>query len=143
MTYTFDPQILIRLRKAQFWTQEDLSAASGVSVRTIQRIEREGGGSLESWKGLAAAFDVPVETLQSNSSQSRFSPTQKRVAFIMVCFGFAFALLMNGFAWGAMLNHLFDQSADLRPHSIMLMIYGLGLALAFFPPVFFWKKYQR
>jgi len=36
------------------WTQEDLSAASGVSVRTIQRIEQGERGSLESWKAFAA-----------------------------------------------------------------------------------------
>jgi len=104
MTNTFDPQILIRLRKAQFWTQEDLSAASGVSVRTIQRIEREGGGSLESWKGLAAAFDVPVETFQFVYAKQSYSAAEKRRAIIDVSLGCAGGFFGCAVSWWSIMQ---------------------------------------
>ena len=45
------------------WTQQILSDASGLSVRTIQRIESGGIPSKESLLSLAAALDVKVEDL--------------------------------------------------------------------------------
>lgn len=60
MKTVFDQKALISLRRDKLWTQEDLAAASGVSTRTIQRIELGDGGSLETWKALAAASDVDV-----------------------------------------------------------------------------------
>ena len=45
------------------WTQQVLSDASGLSVRTIQRIESGGIPSKESLLSLAAALDVKVEDL--------------------------------------------------------------------------------
>ena len=51
---------VVALRNSQNWTQEDLAAAAGVSVRTIQRVETIGTGSQETSKALAAAFDVDI-----------------------------------------------------------------------------------
>lgn len=51
---------VVALRNSQNWTQEDLAAAAGVSVRTIQRVETMGTGSQETSKALGAAFDVDI-----------------------------------------------------------------------------------
>ena len=45
------------------WTQQVLSEASGLSIRTIQRIEKGEMPSKESLLSLAAAIDVKVEDL--------------------------------------------------------------------------------
>lgn len=45
------------------WSQEQLAQHSGLSVRTIQRIERGRKASLETMKCLAAAFDVNITDL--------------------------------------------------------------------------------
>ena len=45
------------------WTQQVLSVASGLSIRTIQRIESGEIPSKESLLALAAALDVNVEDL--------------------------------------------------------------------------------
>ena len=45
------------------WSQEDLATHSGLSVRTIQRIESGKAASLESLKCLAAAFDTTITDL--------------------------------------------------------------------------------
>lgn len=52
-----------RHRLARGWSQEDLAAASGLSTRTIQRIETGNKPGLETQKSLAAAFETDVEFL--------------------------------------------------------------------------------
>ncbi|PSU34927.1 2TM domain-containing protein [Photobacterium lutimaris] len=56
--------IVRKLRLQRGWSQEHLSALSGLSVRTIQRIERGQKAGLESLKSLAAVFEIPVTDLQ-------------------------------------------------------------------------------
>jgi transcriptional regulator with XRE-family HTH domain len=51
------------LREEKSWSQEHLASASGLSSRTIQRIESEGVGSPESRLALAAALGVPASAL--------------------------------------------------------------------------------
>jgi transcriptional regulator with XRE-family HTH domain len=51
------------LREARGWTQEHLAVVSGLSVRTIQRIEAGTPPSRESLLALAAAFDLAVVDL--------------------------------------------------------------------------------
>jgi len=58
------------LRMERSWSQEHLSGASGVSLRTVQRIETEGNASAESRLSLAAAFGVdPAELLATSPLQ--------------------------------------------------------------------------
>lgn len=143
MTYNFDAKKLVQMRKAQFWSQEDLSAASGVSVRTIQRLEREGGGSLETWKALAAGFDVEIAALQNSHVASRYSASEKRNALIGLIFNVVGALIGNSFAWGAMASHVSEQLPALRPHPLILVIFGFGMAFFFLPSVLIWREYLR
>ena len=51
------------LRNKRGWSQEQLAAASGLGLRTIQRIEAEGNISRESKVCLAATFDVGLSEL--------------------------------------------------------------------------------
>ena len=57
-----------KLRIIKCWSQDELAAASGVSIRTIQRVEKTGNASLETVKALAAVFDVDPLDLQSADS---------------------------------------------------------------------------
>jgi len=51
------------LREQKSWSQEHLASASGLSVRTVQRVEMENVASAETRLALAAALDVPVTVL--------------------------------------------------------------------------------
>jgi len=53
-----------KIRISKGWSQEQLAQFSGLSVRTIQRIERGHNAGLESLKCLAAVFELDVSTLQ-------------------------------------------------------------------------------
>ncbi len=52
-----------KLRLEKGWSQETLAELSGLSTRTVQRIERNGNASLETLNALASVLDVDVATL--------------------------------------------------------------------------------
>ena len=61
--------LVVKLRNERSWSQDELAAASGLNLRTVQRIEGDGSASLQSKKALAAALaidtrDLDVEPLQ-------------------------------------------------------------------------------
>jgi transcriptional regulator with XRE-family HTH domain len=53
-----------QLRSEKSWSQEELAIASGLNLRTVQRIEKEASASLQSKKALASAFGVTVKDLE-------------------------------------------------------------------------------
>ena len=56
-----------KLRNIKCWSQDELATASGLSVRTIQRVEKNGSASIETTKALAAVFDITPHELQTNT----------------------------------------------------------------------------
>ena len=59
--------IVRKLRIQKGWSQEQLAQFSGLSVRTIQRVERGKTAGLESLKSLAAVFEVNIKDLQQET----------------------------------------------------------------------------
>lgn len=59
-----------KLRLDKGWSQEELAMHSGISVRTIQRIENGKRASLESLKCLAAVFETNVSNLVQEKPMS-------------------------------------------------------------------------
>lgn len=74
-----------KLRLKRGWSQQQLAEASGLSVRTIQRIEAGHPGHVESLKSLAAVFEVDFQTLNEepsmNATASSASEQQEKDAF--------------------------------------------------------------
>ncbi len=62
--------ILRKMRLDRGWSQEQLSELSGVSTRTIQRIENGKKASLESLKCLAAVFETEIPHLQQEQEMT-------------------------------------------------------------------------
>lgn len=56
--------LIQKLRLQRGWSQEQLGEISGLSPRTIQRLERGQPASLESLKALSAAFEIDLNQLQ-------------------------------------------------------------------------------
>jgi transcriptional regulator with XRE-family HTH domain len=67
------------LRERKSWSQEHLADASGLSVRTIQRVEIEGIASAETRLALAAALDVPVGELMPVSPSTEATVADPRL----------------------------------------------------------------
>jgi transcriptional regulator with XRE-family HTH domain len=55
--------ILKKLRAEKTWSQEQVATFSGLSTRTIQRIESGQSASLETLKALASVFEVDTSKL--------------------------------------------------------------------------------
>ena len=56
-------KLVSKLRKQRSWTQEELAIASGLNLKTVQRIEKKATASLQSKKALASVFDIDVQDL--------------------------------------------------------------------------------
>jgi len=65
-----DGKKILALRNERCWSQEQLAVAAGLSARTIQRIEKDKGGSLESMKALASVFETDTLSLHRNKEQT-------------------------------------------------------------------------
>lgn len=57
--------LVLQLRNARSWSQEELATAAGLNLRTIQRIENEASASLQSKKALASVFDIDIKALET------------------------------------------------------------------------------
>lgn len=62
--------LIRKLRLQRGWSQEHLATLSGLSIRTIQRIERGQKPGLESLKSLAAVFEININELQMEPEMS-------------------------------------------------------------------------
>jgi len=87
------PVAVRRLRTERGWSQEQLAIASGLSLRTVQRVEAEGIASLGTATSLAATYQVKLTELQEcqvpNTGQK---PT---AAPIILIFGLAILTLAS------------------------------------------------
>jgi transcriptional regulator with XRE-family HTH domain len=61
-----DAKKIRSLRESCGWSQEQLAEAAGVSVRTVQRAEKDGSASRETKVCLAAALNVPHDQLAAS-----------------------------------------------------------------------------
>jgi DNA-binding XRE family transcriptional regulator len=78
------------LRRERGWSQGQLATISGLSERTIQRIETGGDCSLDSKMALASAFELPPSALSSPNEPPAVQPT------LLTDWGGAAALLICG-----------------------------------------------
>ncbi len=76
--------ILRKIRLERGWSQEQLSELSGVSTRTIQRIERGKKASLETLKCLAAVFETEINHLQQEQDMTDPLTNEDRAALSKV-----------------------------------------------------------
>ncbi|WP_353860731.1 helix-turn-helix transcriptional regulator [Azospirillum formosense] len=58
-------------RRRRGWSQEHLAEASGISVRTVQRLERSGAATPASLMAMAAALALPFEALAASTGMAR------------------------------------------------------------------------
>jgi len=64
MKMLLDKHRLITERQQRAWSQTQLADVSGLSLRTIQRIEKNGKASLESVKALASVYSIHITDLR-------------------------------------------------------------------------------
>jgi len=142
MKLSFDPKILIAHRRDKYWTQEDLAAASGVSTRTIQRLERSGGGSLETWKALAAAFEETPEVFLKSVRPSQNTAAENRNAMFGVTIGCLGGLIGCSFGWFGLLQSFEGLQHTLAHNIVELILVTVASAFCLVVPVMTWRHLQ-
>ena len=128
-----------RLEKG--WSQEQLADISGVSARTVQRLEKGEKPGMETLKALAAAFDVSSNQLQkqlkSTSEHESMSEQDKRVKNI-IDYGWKglfihLGVFMAVITWLFILSASFGMKAEVIPAIAiswggMLMVHAFKMA---------------
>ena len=67
-----------RWRDERCWSQEHLAEVSGLSLRTVQRLENGGSASRDSVMSLAAAYGVDVTALMLDANGEAREAAEKR-----------------------------------------------------------------
>lgn len=122
-----DPNEVRRLRESRAWSQEHLAGVAGLSVRTVQRVERGDGASLETRMALASALGVEPAVLcapSPNALEASAPPVPEPVApgalseqqfrWLMVILGAAIVVgvfLALGYMFGRDLAHKSNREA--------------------------------
>ncbi|MDX1678592.1 helix-turn-helix transcriptional regulator [Arsukibacterium sp.] len=102
---------LKRFRLLSNLSQELLAKQSGLSLRTIQRLEREGGGSAESLHALCATLNISAEQLQHNADpvQARWQRTTVISRLLLFIIAITALLGLMGQASGSSLYIYLDM----------------------------------
>jgi len=128
--------IVRKLRLQHGWTQDQLAEFAGISVRSVQRIERGADASLETLKALAAVFEVDLTTLQDGAAPmqtpSTIAPDEQEAIeyvkgireFYMHLFMFAVFAIVFPAAFGSKFG--FD---DPRVQMMLLALGGWGIGV--------------
>ena len=69
-----DPDQITQRRFDRGWSQNELTFAAGLDVRTVQRIEVTGAASLRSTRALATALDADMDDLKMKESNVKPCP---------------------------------------------------------------------
>ncbi|GAB2523789.1 helix-turn-helix transcriptional regulator [Microbulbifer agarilyticus] len=78
MDQMIDKNLIKKLRSERAWSQEQLSSISGLSLRTVQRMENEGRCSQESKKALASAFQIRTFDLDIDQASVKLQAASER-----------------------------------------------------------------
>ena len=82
MDMRVNSSLIKQLRNQRAWSQDQLSLISGISHRTIQRIESSGTCSLESLRALAVAFEIETSVLEIDpTAQANMQRQNKEIIY--------------------------------------------------------------
>jgi transcriptional regulator with XRE-family HTH domain len=68
-----------KMRLERHWSQDQLAEMSGLSIRTIQRIENGENAGLESLKSLAAVFEINITDSDKNQEMEQIRKEEEYV----------------------------------------------------------------
>jgi transcriptional regulator with XRE-family HTH domain len=141
-----DQNKIQKLRTIKCWSQDELASASGLSVRTIQRVEKNGTASLETTKALASVFVVSPSELQTSNKIENITfgficKYAWLVAFAIssICFGLWIVDILIPTLKGADFNQQYEINGNFRyldfgglSFCIGFLFLGLNVSLEYF-----------
>jgi len=144
LSSNLSPERVKYFRKDNGWSQELLAKASGLSLRTIQRAEKDGNSSVETQLALSAAFDISPKELSHISPSidvhwKRKNIMQSLIALIVVCGSIVMLFMLSGNIsmfidfYSILFLTLFTYSSTViafGSHGLFKSIKGLGYLFA-------------
>ncbi len=101
---------IVQLRNKNAWSQEELAEISGLSHRTIQRVENTGSCSPDSLKALASAFGITASELYLDEKALASEDSNRQGAFYgylgvgigaaSACLGITYSLVSGNMSTG-------------------------------------------
>lgn len=101
-------QRLKQLRESKAWSQSHLAEVAGISLRTVQRIEKSGSASPESVMSICSAFDIQAHELIEKDASSidkaptflcmmreKFPPLTIKATLVSFFIAFVFAFILT------------------------------------------------
>ncbi|MFT6699683.1 MAG: transcriptional regulator with XRE-family HTH domain [Porticoccaceae bacterium] len=119
-----------KMRLERHWSQEQLAEMSGLSIRTIQRIENGENAGLESLKSLAAVFETNIEDSNKKEEIEQIRKEEEYVQNVKGFYGFIALAILS--LVGFFILALFDSDSEgWFLFFYMLIFYALALGAAF------------
>ena len=84
-----------KMRLERHWSQEQLAEMSGLSIRTIQRIENGENAGLESLKSLAAVFDTNIADSDKKEEAEQIRKEEEYVQNVKGFYKLLFLAIIN------------------------------------------------
>ena len=131
------------MRLERHWSQEQLAEMSGLSIRTIQRIENGENAGLESLKALAAVFETNIEDSDKKDEEAQIQKEKEYVQKVKGFYGLlALALLNMAIFLFIAINDSDSESWNLFFYMLVMWIVFLGI-YSFSSFDFFGKDWEK
>jgi transcriptional regulator with XRE-family HTH domain len=116
-----------KMRLERHWSQEQLAEMSGLSIRTIQRIENGENAGLESLKSLAAVFDTNIADSDKKEEAEQIRKEEEYVQDVKGFYKLLIFAIVNliTFLWIA-INDSDSEGWFLFLYMLIFWIFGLG-----------------
>tara|TARA_B110000444_G_scaffold249122_1_gene273847 strand:+ start:206 stop:670 length:465 start_codon:yes stop_codon:yes gene_type:complete len=116
-----------KMRLERHWSQEQLAEMSGLSIRTIQRIENGENAGLESLKSLAAVFDTNIADSDKKEEEEQIRKEEEYVQNVKGFYKLLIFAIVNLiiFLWIA-INDSDSEGWFLFLFMLIFWIFGLG-----------------
>ena len=135
MTMKINNELVRKLRIGRSWTQEKLADASGLNLRTIQRIETDGVASLQSCAAMAQALEVEPLALLDNPDMEPVAVIDGlQLARVMRAMLVSLCSLITWAAWQLMVETFDMNSPFSGAVSFLLLFFAACALLTFLTP---------
>ena len=126
-TKTTNVRDIKKMRLERHWSQEQLADMSGLSIRTIQRIENGENAGLESLKSLAAVFDTNIADSDKKEEEEQIRKEEEYVQNVKGFYKLLFFAIINLiiFLWIA-INDSDSEGWFLFLYMVIFWIFCLG-----------------
>jgi len=144
--------LVSHLRKQKGWTQERLAEETGLSVRTIQRIEKGNDASLETLGLVANALEVSINhlfsqeemtekmkvvTAHSDEQESQLEERREATRFFFSMFRFAYLVVM--LLLGAGLGLIKNETLVIVASLLWVFCFVMGFRVMSYIKSTYWK----